>query len=127
MQGARSDRIADLIKREIAEILSIKVRDPRIGFVTITSVGVSGDLRHANVSVSTQEGKDTKKTLAAIKKASPYIRGELAKRLSLRRMPALHFESDQSSKKASHLLCLLDEIGAEAQKKSVHQEETQDE
>ena len=113
MQGVRVDRVADLLKKEIADILSKKVRDPRIGFVTVTGADVSGDFRNANIYVSIQEKQDGKKVFSALKKARGFVRGELAKRLSLRRIPALTFVPDRATEKVSHLLGVLEEIGME--------------
>ncbi len=115
MQGVRVDRVADLLKEEIADILTTKVRDPRIGFVTVTGADVSGDFRNANVYVSIQQKQDAKKVFSALKKASGFVRGELAKRLSLRRIPALTFVPDRATEKVSHLLGVLEEIGIEGE------------
>ncbi len=110
LQGVRSDRMADLIKQEVADILTKKVRDPRIGFVTVTGVDISRDFRNASIYVCFQEKQDDKKGIAALKKAAGFVRGELARRLSLRRMPALTFVMDQVTEKVSHLLGVIESL-----------------
>ena len=112
MQGVRVDRVADLLKQEIADILAKKVRDPRIGFVTVTHADVSRDLQNARVYVSIQERQDQKKVFLALNKASGFVRGELARRLSLRRIPALTFAPDAAGENLSHLLSVLEEVSA---------------
>jgi len=110
LQGVRSDRMADLIKQEVADILTKKMRDPRIGFVTVTGVDISRDFRNASIYVSFQKKQDDKKGIAALKKAAGFVRGELARRLSLRRIPALTFVVDQVTEKVSHLLGVIESL-----------------
>ena len=111
----RTERVADLIKVEIADILTKKTKDPRIGFVTVTSVEVSEDLKHAKVFVSAHA--DEKSTFIGLKKATPFVRGELARRLQMRRIPEIAFLPDTSTEKVSHILDLLDQIEKEVKKK----------
>lgn len=106
----RRDRVADQIKMEIADILSKKTKDPRIGFVTVISVIVSDDLKHAKVFVSIQKDQDRKKTFIGLQKATGFIRGELAKRMQLRRIPELAFLPDDSTENVNHLLEILETI-----------------
>jgi len=110
MQGVRSDRVADLLKEEIADILTKKVRDPRVGFVTVTGVDVSRDFRNARIYVCFHKKQDEKKGIAALHKASGFIRGELARRLPLRRMPALTFAPDHVTEQVSHLLGVIESL-----------------
>lgn len=111
----RTDRVADQIKMEIADILTKKTKDPRIGFVTVTSVQVSDDLKHAKVFVSVHE--DEKKTFIGLKKATGFVRAELARRLQLRRIPEIAFLPDTSTEKVTHILDLLDQIEKDVKKK----------
>jgi ribosome-binding factor A len=107
----RADRIGDQIKAEIADILMRKIKDPRIGFVTVTAVEVTDDLRSANVFVGILEDDSRQgKTLRALIKASGFIRSELGKRLRLKFLPQLSFHLDQSVQKAAHVLQLLEEL-----------------
>jgi ribosome-binding factor A len=119
----RADRIGDQIRAEIADILVRKIKDPQIGFVTVTAVEVTDDLRHAKVFVSMLEsgslasparrdgpGREQDKTIRGLVRASGFIRTELGKRLRLKFLPQLSFHLDQSAQKAAHILELLEEI-----------------
>src|SRR5262245_22463005 len=100
----RTDRLGDQFRIEIADILIRKIKDPRIGFITITGVDVSVDLRHARVLVSTlEEGAAVERSLRGLSAASGFIRSELGKRLKLRRIPELTFHQDKSLENAAHL------------------------
>ncbi len=110
----RSDRVGDAIKTAVAEILSQKIRDPRIGFVTVTGVKVTVDLREARIFVSVLEGESQgEKVLKGLKSASGFIRGELGRRLQLRRVPELFFELDNSAERAAYLYDLLEKVKRE--------------
>ncbi|MDW7674305.1 MAG: 30S ribosome-binding factor RbfA [Bacillota bacterium] len=97
MGNHRNNRLAGEIQREISQIIRDELKDPRIGFITITGVEVSGDLRHAKVFISIM-GDDSNKqnTLGGLNKAAGFIRTELARRISLRYTPELHFRVDES-------------------------------
>ncbi len=107
----RSERVADLIKMEIADILIKKIKDPRVGFVTVTGVDVTDDLRYAKIYVSVMEDEvSRKKTLAGLNSASSFIRSELGRRLVMRRIPELAFKIDNSLEQAAHIFEVLDKI-----------------
>ena len=112
MSYKRTERLNDLIRAEIAEILMAKVKDPRIGFVTITSVDVTPDLRYAKVYVTVLKSEtwSLERTLEGLKKASSFIRGELGRRLEIRYIPELTFRVDQAVEETAKVLKLLDEI-----------------
>ena len=105
----RSARIGDLMKEEIADILMRKIKDPRIGFATVTEVVVADDLRNATVYVSVY-GTDRKETLAGLGSASPFIRSELGRRMRLRSVPELLFRYDDSVERGAHIMELLHEM-----------------
>ncbi len=106
----RSERVADQMKEEIADILQRRIKDPRIGFVTVTGVDVSDDLRNATVFVSVF-GEDKQSSLAGLKSAGPFIRSELGKRMRMRFVPELLFRYDTSVEQGAHIMELLEEIG----------------
>jgi len=107
----RAERVGDQIRTEIADILVRRIKDPRIGFVTVTAVEVTDDLRHAKVFVSIlEDASQQSKTLQGLLKASGFIRNELGKRLRLKFLPQLSFHLDQSAQKAAHVLQLLEEL-----------------
>jgi ribosome-binding factor A len=107
----RSERISDQIKSEVADILLRKIKDPRIGFVTVTAVEMTDDLRYAKIFVSIlEDAPQQKKTLKGLSSASGFFRSELGKRLRLKFLPQLSFHLDESIQKAAHVLQLLEEI-----------------
>lgn len=93
----RSDRIGDLIQREISDIIHRQIKDPRIGFCTVMRVDVSDDLSHAKVRVSIMGSEsEQKSTMIGLKSASNYIRREIGRRIELRIVPELVFVLDKS-------------------------------
>lgn len=108
MDYSRTDRVADRIREEIAEILTRRVKDPRIGFITVTAVEVSHDLRNAKVFVTVYGDEDHRKAgLKGVQSAARFIRGELGKRLQMKFTPELLFREDTTVDKANRVLELL--------------------
>ncbi len=105
----RAERVSDQMKQEIADILMRKIKDPRIGFVTVTDVEVADDLRNAKVFVSVY-GAEKATTLKGLESASPYIRSELGKRMRMKFIPELLFRYDESVERGAHINELLHEI-----------------
>lgn len=92
---SRSNRVAEQMHRELADLLQFEVKDPRVGMVTITEVEVSGDMSHAKVFYSAEApSPDLQKGLD---KTSGFLRSQIAKRMLLRTVPQLHFEYDASA------------------------------
>lgn len=92
----RQMRVAETLKMEISQILQSEIRDPRIGFVTVTNAEISPDLQLATVYVQVLGGeKERKDTLIGLKQAAPHIRNVLASRIELRRVPNLRFVYDE--------------------------------
>ena len=112
----RIERVNNLIRREISELLQRQVKDPRLGnFVTVTDVSLSPDLRYAKVFVSCMGGEEEKQvTLTGLSAASGFFRSQLAKRLRLRRVPELSFQWDDSIERGAHLLQLIDKVSADS-------------
>jgi ribosome-binding factor A len=109
----RTDRIDELLRQEITDILAREVDDPRIGFATITDVETTPDLRHAKVLVSViGPAEDRRTTLVAMGRKMPFVRHELGKRLRLKRIPEFHLELDDSLERGTRILHLLDELEA---------------
>ena len=107
----RTARLDELLREEISEVIRREVDDPRIGFVTITDVEVSPDLRHASVWVSVLGSADEKRqTLRALARAMPFVRQRLGK-LRLKRIPELHVKDDTTAQRGTRLLQILDELG----------------
>ena len=108
MQGKRLDRVNQLIREEISTLLQRELKDPRLGFVTVTDVETTKDLRTAKVFVSVLGG-DTQwaASLAALESARGFIRNWLRQNLDLRVTPALEFRADRSMEHAAHIQALL--------------------
>ena len=110
----RADRVADLIKMEISDLLLKQVRDPRIGLVTITGVKVADDLRTARIFF-VELGKDqcSEEIQAGLGKAAGFLRRELGRRLQLRCVPELLFAYDPSFAYGNRIELLISEIHRE--------------
>ena len=104
LEGKRSERVADLIRQEVSEMLIRSIKDPRIGFVTITRVTVSDDIRLAKVYFSVIGSlEDREKSKIGLDSARGYIRKELGRRMSLRYTPDIIFHFDPSIEYAVHI------------------------
>lgn len=112
----RAERVGDQMKHEIADILMRKIKDPRIGFVTVTDVEVTDDLKNAKVFVSIY-GDDNERTFKGLRSASAFIRAELGRRMRLKFVPEILFRFDSTVEKGAHIMELLREIEVEREKK----------
>jgi ribosome-binding factor A len=111
VQGKRLDRVNQLIKEEISYLLQRELKDPRLGFVTVTEVDVAKDLRSGKVYVSVLGGEaDWTASLAALQSARGFVRNWLAPRLRLRAVPDLTFHPDRSMAHAAHIQSLLERL-----------------
>lgn len=108
----RVDRVNELLRLEISQLLARQVKDPRLsGVITITEVRAAPDLRTALVLVSVMGGDETKKTaLAGIQSAAKFMRRELRDRVSLRYVPFLSFTLDDSLETSDRLMGMLNQI-----------------
>ncbi|MGH7475515.1 MAG: 30S ribosome-binding factor RbfA [Longimicrobiales bacterium] len=119
MANRRIQRLNEQLRREITDILRTKVRDPRVGLVTVTSVDTTPDLYRARVYLNTLGDPAAREDmLAGVRSAAPFIRSELARTIRVRHMPELHFEIDRSLEHALRIERLLDEVlpGDEAER-----------
>lgn len=111
MQGKRLDRVNQLIKEEISTLLQRELKDPRLGFVTVTEVDASRDLRTAKVFVSVLgDEAQWARSLAALGSARGFIRNWLRQHLDLRITPELDFRPDRSFEHAARIQALLREV-----------------
>jgi ribosome-binding factor A len=107
----RPERLGELIRETIAEFLTTNVRDPRIGFVTVTSVQVSADLGHATVLVSVMGSDEEKdRSLEGLTSAARFLRGRLARDLKTRTSPEIHFQLDRGIEHAQRIEQVLKEL-----------------
>jgi ribosome-binding factor A len=112
----RPEQVAGTLRQVIAEALSREIRDPRVGFVTVTDVLVTNDLSHARVSVSVP-GDEAEKTraLQGLQSAAGFLRSRAARALTTRTVPELHFELDKGVEHAARIEELLESIRREEQ------------
>ena len=116
---SRTQRIGDQMQRELAQLIPREVKDPRLGFVTITAVDVSRDVGHAKVFVTLMGENDTDKiklNLEVLNDAAGYLRMLLGKAMKLRSVPQLHFHYDESILRGAHLSALIERAVSEDSK-----------
>ncbi len=110
----RSNRVGEQMKKELSEIIGRKLKDPRIGFVTVTDVAVTGDLQQATVYISVLgDSKQREDTLKGLRKAKGFMRSEIGQRIRLRKTPELFFEFDESIDYGNRIETLISQIHAE--------------
>jgi ribosome-binding factor A len=114
MQGKRIDRISSIIKEELGRLITTRLKDSRLGFVTVTDAQVSPDLKYCKVFVSVLGGeKAAKSTLAALEHAEGFLKSEVSHLLHLRFTPALHFVLDTTAERAMRLEKIFEKIHEE--------------
>ena len=107
----RTDRIDELLRQEIGDIITREVADPRVGFATITKVETAPDLAHANVWVSVIGQPDERtETVRVLGRAMPFVRHQLGGRIRLRRIPELHLRLDDTADRGTRILGLLADL-----------------
>lgn len=112
-QGRRVERVAALIRRELSELLISGLKDDRIarGMVSITRVELAGDLQHCRIFVSVFGSEDDREqAMAGLRSAAPYVKGELGRRLQLRRTPEVVFQLDRGLERGASVLQLLNRL-----------------
>lgn len=113
MEYQRAHRVGDLIQQEISKLLLKGLKDPRIGFVTITAVDVTSDLGHARVYFTVMGDEEARReTRKGLESAVPFLRRHLGKHLRLRSVPELQFKYDTSLEYGNRIEALLQEIKA---------------
>ena len=119
-QGRRVERVAALIRKETSELLINGIRDERVhqGMVSITDVEVSGDLQHCKIFVSIFGDPEIRnQVMDGLQAASGYMRGELSRRLQMRRAPDVVFQLDRGLEKGTSVLGLLNRLDDERQQR----------
>ena len=108
----RIERVNNLIRREISELIQYELRDPRLeSFVTVTEVSTSADLKYAKIYVSSISGKeDEKNILEVLNSAAGFLRTELASKIRIRRIPELSFHWDDSIEHGDKILRMVDDL-----------------
>jgi ribosome-binding factor A len=111
MGQLRIEKVQEFIKQEISQIILTDLKDPRVGFVTVTRVEVTKDLQHAKIFISLMGSPEQKEsTLQGLQRALGFMRTEIGKRLRLRMIPDLSLAVDESLDHSVRIQKLLDEI-----------------
>ena len=112
----RVARVAELIKREVSQLLFSGIKDDRVGtgMVSVTDVDLAGDLQHAKIYVSIYGSDEARaETMAGLKSATSYVRGEIGRRVRLRRTPEITFLEDRSIERGTQVLSLINRLSQE--------------
>ncbi|MDQ0059707.1 30S ribosome-binding factor RbfA [Paenibacillus harenae] len=111
MAKIRVGRVSEQIKKELSQIIQMELKDPRIGFITVTGVETTSDLSQAKIYLSVLGSEEQKEaTLQALARGTGFLRSELGKRMKLRHTPVLLFKFDSSIEYGSRIEALLDNI-----------------
>jgi ribosome-binding factor A len=115
MSTRRVERINDLLRSELSELIGRELKDPRLaGLISITEVETTSDLRHAKVFVSVfGSDEERQSSLAALRSAAGFLRHEVAQRIVIRHMPELEFRLDSSIERGDRILRLLRQVAEE--------------
>ena len=120
--SVRANRVGEQMKKELGDIIGRKIKDPRIGFVTVTDVQVTGDLQQATVYISVLgDEQQRENTLLGLAKAKGFIRSEIGQRIRLRKTPEIIFEFDESIDYGNKIDTLLHQIHNENKEKGQEQ------
>lgn len=109
---SRSDRVAEQIRRDLADLVRSELKDPRVGMISLTAVEVTPDYAHAKVYFSTLDDSHVPEILTGLKRASGFLRRELGRRIRIHTLPQLHFIHDSSIEHGASLSQLIDKAVA---------------
>jgi ribosome-binding factor A len=120
----RANRVGEQMKKELGDIISRKIKDPRIGFVTVTDVEITGDLQQAKVYISVLGDEvQRENTLKGLAKAKGFIRTEIGQRIRLRKTPEITFEIDESIGYGNRINTILHQLHDEDKPVEKNEEE----
>jgi ribosome-binding factor A len=128
MSGDRMRRVDEAIRQVIGDVLASNMKDPRVGFVTVTDVRTSADLKHARVYVSVLGDHDEREaSLEGLRSAHGYLQRRIGAELHLKRTPALTFAYDDTAERAMHLEALIDsELASDEDRENREDRESRD-
>ena len=107
---SRASRVAEQIRRELADLIQLELKDPRVSLVTLTDVEITADYAHAKVFYPSLAGAEHQAEIAeGLSAASRFLRRELGKRISIHHLPELHFVYDSSVERGTYLSHLIDQ------------------
>lgn len=116
---SRSQRVVEQIQRELAELIRTEVKDPRVGFITLTGVEITPDYAHAKVFFTSMTGEESVPgILVGLRRASGFLRRELGRKVRIHTTPELHFVYDRSVEEGSRMSRLIDEVVREDEERS---------
>ncbi len=114
MSNYRPERVGAAIREEVSSILQRDIKDPRLGFATVTDVEVSGDLHHVKIFVSILGDEESRaQTMEALDSATGFVRSEIGRRVPLRLTPEISFEYDDSIERGARILKLIEDVRSE--------------
>ena len=104
----RSERVAGSLRRELAKLIQMELKDPEVGFIGLSDVEVSRDLAHAKVFVTVFESDKADSSLKALKRAAGFLRSRLSREMRIRSVPELHFHHDASVETGQRMDSLIE-------------------
>lgn len=126
---SRSDRVSEQIRRDLAEIISSELKDPRIGMISLTAVELTPDYAHAKIFFTTLDTSHLPEIQAGLRRASGFMRRELGRRVRIHTLPELHFIHDNSLERGASLSLLIEQANALSRENEANEEppyETED-
>ncbi len=105
----RSERVAEQVRRDLAELIRTELKDPRVGMISLTDVELTPDYAHAKVFFTTLNSEHLDEIQRGLKRASGFLRRELGRRIHIHTLPELHFVYDSSLERGSSLSQLIDQ------------------
>ena len=108
----RSDRVAEQVRRDLADLIRTELKDPRVGMISLTAVELTPDYAHAKVFFTTLDAEHLEDVQRGLKRASGFLRRELGRRIHIHTLPELHFIYDNSLERGSSLSQLIDKAAA---------------
>ena len=108
----RSDRVAEQIRRDLADLIRTELKDPRVGMISFTDVQLTPDYAHAKVFFTTLQSEHLEEIQAGLKRASGFLRRELGRRIHIHTLPELHFVFDNSLEHGANMSLLIDQANA---------------
>jgi ribosome-binding factor A len=108
----RSDRVAEQIRRDLADLIRTELKDPRVGMISLTDVQLTPDYAHAKVFFTTLQSEHLEEIQTGLKRASGFLRRELGRRIHIHTLPELHFVFDNSLEHGANMSLLIDQANA---------------
>ena len=108
----RSDRVAEQVRRDLADLIRTELKDPRVGMISLTAVELTPDYAHAKVFFTTLNSDHLEEIERGLKRAAGFLRRELGKRIHIHTLPELHFVYDNSIEHGASMSLLIDQANA---------------